>query len=179
MPTQELKDRFSFDALITNSYLIWRKYRNEREVPRIHELLGFNGAIETDSGAYQILQYGDVDVQPSEIIRFQERLGSDIAVILDVPTGTDVTKERARWTVEETIRRADQSLELITRNDMLWVGPVQGGTYLDLVASSAKQMAERNFSIYALGSPTQVMQQYRFDILVEMVMAAKGVSSTQ
>jgi len=173
VPTQELKDRFSFDALITNSYLIWRKYRNEREVPRIHELLGFNGAIETDSGAYQILQYGDVDVQPSEIIRFQERLGSDIAVILDVPTGTDVTKERARWTVEETIRRADQSLELITRNDMLWVGPVQGGTYLDLVASSAKQMAERNFSIYALGSPTQVMQQYRFDILVEMVMAAK------
>jgi 7-cyano-7-deazaguanine tRNA-ribosyltransferase len=170
---QELKSRFSFDAIITNSYLVWRKYRREREVPRVHELLNFNGAIETDSGAYQILQYGDVEVQPTEIVHFQERLESDIAVILDVPTGADVPKERAKWTVDETLRRADQSLGEITRNDMLWVGPVQGGTYTDLVSYSAKEMAKRNFSIYALGSPTPVMQQYRFDTLVDMIMAAK------
>jgi 7-cyano-7-deazaguanine tRNA-ribosyltransferase len=171
---QELRDKFSFDALITNSYLVWRKYRQEREVPKIHELLNFNGAVETDSGAYQILQYGEVDVQPSEIIHFQERLDSDIAVILDVPTGAEASKERAKWTVEETLRRADQSLGLITRNDILWVGPVQGGTYLDLVSFSAKEMAKRDFSIYALGSPTPVMQQYRFDTLVDMIMAANS-----
>jgi 7-cyano-7-deazaguanine tRNA-ribosyltransferase len=171
---QELRDKFSFDALITNSYLVWRKYRQEKEVPKIHGLLQFDGAIETDSGAYQILQYGEVDVQPSEIIQFQERLDSDIAVILDVPTGAEASKERAKWTVEETLRRADQSLALITRNDILWVGPVQGGTYLDLVSFSAKEMAKRDFSIYALGSPTPVMQQYRFDTLVDMIMAANS-----
>jgi 7-cyano-7-deazaguanine tRNA-ribosyltransferase len=174
IPAQELRDKFSLDALITNSYLVWRKYRGEKDVPRIHELLNFNGAIETDSGAYQILQYGDVEVQPSEIIRFQERLESDIAVILDVPTGSGVSKERAKWTVDETLRRADQSLQLITRNDILWVGPVQGGEYPDLVAYSAKEMAKRNFSIYALGSPTPVMQQYRFETLVDMIMSAKA-----
>ena len=174
IPAQDLRDRFSFDALITNSYLVWRKYRHENAVPKIHELLNFNGAIETDSGAYQILQYGDVEVQPSEIIQFQERLESDIAVILDVPTGSEASKERAKWTVDETLRRADQSLGLITRNDILWVGPVQGGEYPDLVSYSAKEMAKRNFSIYALGSPTPVMQQYRFETLVDMVMAAKA-----
>ena len=171
---QELRDTFSFDALITNSYLVWRKLRGEKEVPKIHQLLNFNGTVETDSGAYQILQYGEVDVQPSEIVRFQERLDSDIAVILDVPTGAEVSKDRAKWTVEETIRRADQSLELITRDDMLWVGPVQGGAYVDLVSFSAREMAKRDFSIYALGSPTPVMQQYRFETLVEMIMAAKA-----
>jgi 7-cyano-7-deazaguanine tRNA-ribosyltransferase len=171
---QELRDTFSFDALITNSYLVWRRFRAEKDVPRIHQLLNFNGTVETDSGAYQILQYGDVDVKPSEIIRFQERLDSDIAVILDVPTGAEASKERAKWTVEETIRRADQSLELITRNDMLWVGPVQGGAYSDLVSFSAREMAKRNFSIYALGSPTPVMQQYRYETLVDMIMAAKA-----
>jgi 7-cyano-7-deazaguanine tRNA-ribosyltransferase len=171
---QELRDTFSFDALITNSYLVWRKYRTEKDVPRIHDLLNFNGIVETDSGAYQILQYGDVEVQPNEIIRFQERLDSDIAVILDVPTGAEVSKDRAKWTVEETIRRADQSLGLITRNDMLWVGPVQGGAYPDLVSFSAREMAKRNFAIYALGSPTPIMQQYRFETLVDMIMAAKA-----
>ena len=171
---QELKETFSFDALITNSYLVWRKFRGEKETPKIHQLLNFNGTIETDSGAYQILQYGEVDVQPSEIIHFQEKLDSDIAVILDVPTGAEVSKDRAKWTVEETIRRADQSLAIITRNDILWVGPVQGGAYVDLVAFSAREMAKRDFSIYALGSPTPVMQQYRFETLVDMIMAAKS-----
>jgi 7-cyano-7-deazaguanine tRNA-ribosyltransferase len=94
-------------------------------------------------------------------------------VILDVPTGDDTTRERAKWTVEETLRRADQSLQLIDRSDILWVGPVQGGVYVDLVTYSAREMAKRNFSIYALGSPTPIMQQYRFDILVDMIMAAK------
>jgi 7-cyano-7-deazaguanine tRNA-ribosyltransferase len=171
---QELRDTFSFDALITNSYLVWRKYRGENEVPKIHELLNFDGAVETDSGAYQILQYGEVEVQPGEIIQFQERLDSDIAVILDVPTGAEASEETAKWTVEETLRRADQSLRMIARSDILWVGPVQGGVYLDLVSFSAKEMAKRNFSIYALGSPTPVMQQYRFETLVDMIMAANA-----
>jgi len=140
---------------------------------KVHDLLKFDGVIETDSGAYQILQYGDVEVQPNEIIRFQEDLDSDIAVILDVPTGHESSKDRAKRTVEETIRRADEALRVVTRKDILWVGPVQGGAYPDLVSYSAREMAKRDFSIHALGSPTPVMQQYEFGTLVEMVMAAK------
>lgn len=173
IPAQTLKDTFGFDALITNSYLVWRRFREEKDVPRIHQLLNFDGVVETDSGAYQILQYGDVEVQPQEIIRFQQRLDSDIAVILDVPTGQEASKERAKWTVEETLRRADQSLKVVERRDILWVGPVQGGVFPDLVAYSAKEMAKRDFAIHALGSPTPIMQQYRYDVLVDMIMAAK------
>ncbi len=174
IPASDLRSIFGFDALITNSYLVWRKFREEGEIPRIHQLLNFDGVIETDSGAYQILQYGDVEVKPDEIVRFQERLDSDIAVILDVPTGEEATKERARWTVDETLRRADQALRVVARTDILWVGPVQGGVYPDLVAYSAREMGKRNFSIHALGSPTPVMQQYRYDVLVDMIMAAKS-----
>ena len=173
IPAKDLRDTFGFNALITNSYLVWRRFREEKDVPRIHQLLNFDGVVETDSGAYQILQYGDVEVQPDEIVRFQERLDSDIAVILDVPTGQEASKERAAWTVKETLRRADQALKVIARRDILWVGPIQGGIFPDLVAHSAREMAKRDFSIYALGSPTPVMQQYRYDIMVDMIMAAK------
>jgi len=173
IPAQTLRNDFGFEGVITNSYLVWRRFRNEDQVQDIHDLIKFDGVVETDSGAYQILQYGDVEVQPSEIIKFQERLGSDIAVILDIPTGDLVSRERAKWTVDETLRRADDAQKIITRRDILWVGPVQGGAYPELVTHSAREMAKRDFAIYALGSPTPVMQQYRFDVLVNMIMAAK------
>lgn len=170
---QEIRDLYGFNALITNSYLIWRRYRLEKQVPTVKDLLNFNGIVQTDSGAYQILQYGDVEVQPNEIVKFQERLDSDIAVILDVPTGEEASKTRAKATVDETLKRADDALRVIARKDILWVGPIQGGTYTDLVSYSAREMAKRQFTIHALGSPTPVMEQYRFEVLVDMIMAAK------
>jgi len=173
IPAQELRSSFGFDAVITNSYLVWRRYRGEPSPPKIHDLLNFDGIIATDSGAYQILRYGDVEVQANDIIHFQEQLESDIAVILDIPTDQAASKTRAKWTVDETLRRADEALRIIKRKDILWVGPVQGGVYHDLVAVSAKEMAKRSFPIHALGSPTTVMQQYQYDVLVDMILAAK------
>ena len=170
---KELRSSFGFDAVITNSYLVWRHHKDEQSPPKIHDLLDFDGVITTDSGAYQILRYGDVEVKANDIIRFQEQLESDIAVILDIPTDHAASKTRAKWTVDETLRRADEALRLIDRKDILWVGPVQGGVYPDLVATSAKEMAKRSFSIHALGSPTTVMQQYEYDVLVDMILAAK------
>jgi 7-cyano-7-deazaguanine tRNA-ribosyltransferase len=95
-------------------------------------------------------------------------------VILDIPTGQERSKERAKQTVDETLRRADEALRVISKKDVLWVGPVQGGIYTDLVSYSAREMAKRDFAIHALGSPTLIMQQYQFDVLVDMVMAAKS-----
>jgi 7-cyano-7-deazaguanine tRNA-ribosyltransferase len=119
------------------------------------------------------LVYGDVEVKPREIVEFQEMIGSDIATILDIPTAWKVTEEDAKQTVNETLKRAKAFFEQKTREDILWVGPVQGGRYLDLVAKSAREMGKLPFEIYALGSPTEVMERYRFDILVDMIMTAK------
>ena len=173
IPAEKIRETFGYDAIITNSYLIWRHFRNDLTLPKIHDLIKFDGIIETDSGAYQILQYGDVEVKPDEIIKFQERLDTDIGVILDIPTDQETSKQRARWTVDETLRRARDAQQTILRRDILWVGPVQGGTFADLIAYSAKEMAKLNFQIHALGSPTTVMQQYQYDKLVDMIMAAK------
>jgi len=62
---------------------------------------------------------------------------------------------------------------LKTRGDIGWVGPVQGGRYLDLIAMSAKEMSKLPFEVHALGSPTPVMEQYLFDLLVDMIVTAK------
>ncbi len=172
LPPRRMKDEFRCEILITNAYLIKKHFGDDPEL-EVHGLLDYNGVVATDSGAYQILVYGEVDTTPDEIIAYQKSINSDIAVILDVPTGWDVSRNRAEWTVEETLRRAEVAIPLIEGDDVLWVGPVQGGGYLDLVERSAKAVGTMPFQIYALGSPTQVMERYLFTVLVDMIMAAK------
>ena len=174
---QEISPRIMFErlgckSLITNAYLIGRRAGNVR-VTDIHDFLDFPGVIATDSGAYQILRYGEVEISSLEVIRYQESIQTDIGVILDTPTGSRASKARATETVKETIKRADEAQKAIARRDIAWVGPIQGGTFLDLVAYSAREMRKREFDIYALGSPTEVMEQYLFADLADMIFAAK------
>jgi 7-cyano-7-deazaguanine tRNA-ribosyltransferase len=172
IPPRRMREEFGCDIIITNAYLI-RKHFGDLQDLKVHAFLDYDGVVATDSGAYQILIYGDVEVSPEEIIGFQQRIGSDIAVILDIPTGWDVPRSRVEWTVEETLRRAKAALPLIEGDETLWVGPVQGGAHLDLVERSAWEIGSMPFHIHALGSPTEVMESYRFTVLVDMIMAAK------
>lgn len=166
-------NEFDCEALITNAYILKKQRGEEAAEKGIHELLDFDGVIMTDSGAYQILVYGKVDVSPAEIVHYQERISTDIATILDIPTSWHTTKEYAKHTVDETIKRAKQLAKIKTRDDVLWVAPIQGGQYLDLVAYSAKRVGKLPFQVHALGSPTTIMEQYLFDTLVDMILTAK------
>lgn len=174
-PTRELiaprkmYQDFDCQILITNAYLLSKAQLEGK----IHDILNYPGSIMTDSGAYQLLVYGDINITPEQIIKFQEQIETDIAVILDVPTGGMATFNEAKSTVQETLRRAKLSITQRQKSGILWVGPVQGGTYPDLVAKSAQAISELDFSIYAIGSPTQLMEQYQFNKLVDLVLTAK------
>jgi len=170
---KDFLDTFGCKALITNAYIIQKQHGSEAIEKGIHRLLDYDGVVMTDSGAYQILLYGDVQVDAEEIVRFQEQINPDIATILDIPTGWKVSREYANRTVEETLRRAQRLWKIKTRSDIIWVGPIQGGQHLDLIAKSARKMSKLPFNVHALGSPTPVMEQYFFDLLVDMIMAAK------
>lgn len=141
----------------------------------VHSFLGFDGVVMTDSGAYQILEYGDIDVEQREIVEYEKAIGSDIAVILDVPTG-DVDYETARRTVEETLRRGREAESLIADSDQAWVMPIQGGRYLDLVEESARRaVLLRGYFMYGIGSPTVFLERYEFTTILDMIYAAKRV----
>jgi 7-cyano-7-deazaguanine tRNA-ribosyltransferase len=173
IPPRRIHEDFGFDALITNAYILKKHFENQPAEKGLHKFLDFSGVIMTDSGAYQILVYGDIETTPEEIVEYQERIDTDIATILDWPTGWKVSRDQAEQTVNETLKRAKQLFKTKTRQDILWVGPVQGGRHVDLLTKSALEMARLPFQIYALGSPTEVMQSYRFDVLADMIMAAK------
>jgi 7-cyano-7-deazaguanine tRNA-ribosyltransferase len=173
IPPKRIREEFGFEAIITNAYIIKKRFQEEPIEKGLHEFLDFNGVLMTDSGAYQILVYGDVEITPEEIVAYQEQVNTDIATILDWPTGWKTNRTHAEQTVNETLKRARDLFKIKTRDDILWVGPVQGGCYTDLVAKSASEIGALPFHIHALGSPTEVMENYRFDVLVDMILAAK------
>jgi 7-cyano-7-deazaguanine tRNA-ribosyltransferase len=171
---KEMGEEFGCEALITNAYIVKKRFQKEAVERGVHEFLDFNRTIMTDSGAYQILIYGEeVRISNREIVRFQEEIGTDIATILDLPTGWRVSRQYARQTVTETLKRAEELGKIKLQDDIVWVGPVQGGSYLDLVAESARKIGGLPFQIHALGSPTPIMEQYLFDTLVNMIMTSK------
>ncbi|MEM1889180.1 MAG: tRNA guanosine(15) transglycosylase TgtA [Pyrobaculum sp.] len=160
-----------FKQIITNSYFVYR-LTNGGHV-NIKNLLKWSGVVMTDSGAYQILKYGTVDVDPNEILLYQSKIGSDIGVILDLPFDYEEPYRSAVLKVEETIRRAKAASVWKYKLNMLVVAPIQGGLYNDLVIRSTKELSKLNFDVFAIGSPTTLLEEYRFDQVLKIALEVK------
>lgn len=169
----EMRREFGAEMVMTNAYLTMRYFGEDAAKRKIHGILNYDGPVMTDSGGYQILCYGSVEVSPEEIVRYQDAIGSDIATILDIPTGVHATRERAEETVRVTLERARQAVKLRSNPAVMWCGPVQGGTFSDLVAESAREIGKLDYNIHAIGSPVELLEGYRYAELVDLVMAAK------
>ena len=172
--TQLLK-KMGFDIVITNAYITLRHYGDEARRRGIHEIIGYNGAVMTDSGGYQVLEYGSVDVEPATMAQFEKDIGSDMPIPLDKPTGYGLDYERAKEYVAITLKNAQETLDVVGDTDAIWVAPVQGAEHSDLVEHSAKELDRMGFQLMALGSPVELMEAYEFATLARMIVAAKKV----
>ncbi|MEM2760529.1 MAG: tRNA guanosine(15) transglycosylase TgtA [Nitrososphaerales archaeon] len=160
-----------FELLITNAYITKKKYGDD--VNDIHEIIDFHGAVMTDSGGYQVLEYGNIDISPKDMAVFEQMIGSDIAIPLDKPTGFGLDRSVAERYVHQTLEAAKETISSVSNDKTIWVGPIQGGEHLDLVASSARYLDMLGYNMFALGSPTEVMESYEFKILAQMIVSAK------
>ncbi|MGB9902616.1 tRNA guanosine(15) transglycosylase TgtA [Methanothrix sp.] len=162
------------DMIITNSYIIHQDpiLRDTALERGVHGLLNFDGPVMTDSGAFQLSVYGDVEVEPLEILEFQQEIRSDISVPLDIPTAPDAPREQAGRELAETERRLREAVAH-RREGLLLAGPVQGGIYPDLRESSARRLREMGFDVYPIGAVVPLMESYRFRELVDLIVASK------
>jgi 7-cyano-7-deazaguanine tRNA-ribosyltransferase len=172
VPAPELRS-IGASMLITNSYIIHQDQELSEKALQsgLHRLLDFDGPVMTDSGAFQLSVYGEVEVQPEEILAFQLAIGSDICVPLDIPTPPDVPRERAERELTTTRERLEEALEM--RHSSLLAGPIQGSTYPDLREKAARSLKDMDFDLYPIGGVVPLMEAYRFKDLVEVVTAAK------
>ena len=171
---RRIRETFGAELLITNSYIIRSTDRIRDRVlsDGLHEFLGFDGAIMTDSGSFQLAEYGDIDVTTAEILEFQRRIGSDIATPVDVPTPPDADRERAERDLETT-RTALADAVAADTGDMLVNAPVQGSTYTDLREQAGRHAAGTDLEVFPVGAMVPLLNAYRYADVVEAVTAAK------
>ena len=170
---KEMKSLFGAEIVITNSYIIKKdeKLRLKAINDGLHKLIDFDGTIMTDSGTFQSYVYGDVDVEPLEIVEFQKKIGSDIATILDVFGTPDQTFKQAEEGMKETLSRAKKSVEI--KDDMILSTPVQGSIYPDLRFKCAKELSKIGGDFYPIGGVVPLMENQRYTDLINVILSSK------
>ena len=164
--------KFGAEIVITNAYIIYKNMdlRIKALENGVHNLINFTGPIVTDSGSFQLSEYGDIDVSNQDIIEFQEKIGADIGTSLDIPTPPFVKRGRAEKELEITIKRARESLNV--RQDMMLNSVVQGSTYLDLRAKCAQIIGDMDFEVHPIGAVVPLMESYQYSTLLDVIMSS-------
>jgi queuine tRNA-ribosyltransferase len=135
----------------------------------LHRFMAWDGSILTDSGGFQVFSLSKtlkvtddgvvsrslingsrVEFTPESVIKIQETLGSDIAMVLDQCSSYPEKKEKVAEAVQRTTKWAESSLKSLN-SDMAVFGIVQGGIFKDLRIESAQQLVELDFPGYAIG----------------------------
>ena len=136
----------------------------------LHKFMGWKGAILTDSGGFQVFslrgmrQVTDEGVlfqshidgsrqffRPEDVVRNQEQLGVDIAMILDECPPAGAPHADVATALRRTTDWARRSRAAHQRPDQLQFGIVQGGLDLEMRAQSAGELQEIGFDGYAVG----------------------------
>ena len=172
IPSKKIKE-IGFDLVITNAYITKNSYGDEAVKKGIHKIINFDGGVMTDSGGYQVLEYGDVDVLPPDMANFERGILTDFAIPLDKPTGYGMPIKKAEAYVKHTLDVCKQTLKDSVNNGQIWIGPIQGGEHFDLVGKSTKSLVSMGFQMLALGSPVEFMESYEYRLLAQMIVAAK------
>jgi 7-cyano-7-deazaguanine tRNA-ribosyltransferase len=169
-----LAETFGVELLITNSYIIHQTdhLRQQALDDGLHELLDFPGGIMTDSGSFQLAEYGEIDVSTEEILSFQYEIGSDIGTPVDVPTPPDVGREQAEDELDTTLDRLDTA-ETVSTGEMLVSAPIQGSTYPALRERAAAAAYDTTLDVFPVGAVVPLMRAYRYADVVDLVAAAK------
>ncbi|MHA1438503.1 MAG: tRNA guanosine(15) transglycosylase TgtA [Promethearchaeota archaeon] len=167
------------ECIFTNAYIIFQndKLKNDVIEKGIHDYLNFNGFIATDSGAYQQYIYKNKDfyINPEEIEIFQEKIGSDFPVILDLPVQLNDDYKTAKKKVITTIKRAKENIKRRKNKNCLWFGPIHGAQYHDLLTFCTYEMNKLDYRIMAIGGLVESFLKYDFTFAIKNLLIVKKI----
>jgi queuine tRNA-ribosyltransferase len=136
----------------------------------LHRFMGWNGAILTDSGGFQVWSLGPLRkvsdegvnfrspingdalfLTPEESMRIQRGLNADIATAFDECTSYPADEKHAADSMLLSLRWAERSKRAHEGNSSALFGIVQGGMYEHLRDESLNGLIEIGFDGYAIG----------------------------
>ncbi len=158
--------------LLSNAYHLYLRPGPEviESLGGLHSFMGWQGAILTDSGGFQIISLGGLVAIEDEAVRFrshidgslvtftpeqsvktQVALGADIIMCLDQPVQYPAGREEAMDAARRTVLWAKRSREIAVPDHQALFGIVQGSVYTDLREWCVRELCRLDFPGYALG----------------------------
>jgi queuine tRNA-ribosyltransferase len=136
----------------------------------LHHFMDWDRAILTDSGGFQVFSLahlrdlseegvkfrshidgGEHFISPELAVRYQEELGADVIMALDICPSFQDSPGKVKEATERTHRWAARCLNARTRTDQALFGIVQGGFNPEWRSESARFLASLDFPGYAIG----------------------------
>ena len=134
----------------------------------LHRMMGWDGAILTDSGGFQVFSLGGrvreegvdlrspydgspVRLDPERSMEVQRALGSDVAMVFDECTAWPADRRAVAESMRRSLRWASRSRAAHGDSPAALFGIVQGGTSPDLRAESLEGLRAIGFDGYAIG----------------------------
>ncbi|HSB80098.1 MAG TPA: tRNA guanosine(34) transglycosylase Tgt [Candidatus Methylomirabilis sp.] len=160
------------ELVLSNTYHLYLRPGHEviQDLGGLHRFMGWDRAILTDSGGYQVLSLAALRriseegvafqshldgsrhfLSPEKAMEIQLALGADILMALDECPPHNADPDYHRASMERTVRWAARCRRAHPGDEPALFGIVQGGTHLDLRARSAEETQRLGFTGYALG----------------------------
>jgi queuine tRNA-ribosyltransferase len=160
--------------VLANAYHLYLRPGTEivRGAGGVHRFMGWDGAVLTDSGGFQIWSLASLNrvteeglefrshldgsrhfMSPEENVRVQREIGADVIMALDECVPYPAERSFAERSHALTLRWAERALGAWRRDpgEQALFGIVQGSTYADLRRESARTLAAMDFPGYAVG----------------------------
>lgn len=159
-------------GLLANAYHLWLRPGPDliQRAGGLHSFMGWEGAIITDSGGFQVFSLAElreVDDQgvtftshldgsrkrltPELVIEIESALGADVAMVLDICAPYPCPREDLQSAAERTLRWAERSALAPRRATTDVFAIVQGGMELDLRGWCAARLAELPVAGFGIG----------------------------
>jgi len=165
-------DEVGASIILANTYHLYLRPGHERiqRLGGLHQFMGWDRPILTDSGGYQVVSLADARVvtdegatfrshidgalhhlTPEIAIEAQEALGPDIAVAFDHPVYPSSPRAEVEDAMERTHRWAERSLAAHRRPDQALFGIIQGGVDPEFRERSTRFIAGLPFDGICIG----------------------------
>jgi len=161
-----------FELILCNTYHLYLRPGHEviRDLGGLHRFMGWDRAILTDSGGFQVLSLAALRnisedgvtfqshldgsrhvLSPEKAVEIQRALGADIILALDECPPHAADGNYHQTSMERTLRWARRCRAVHPDDEPALFGIIQGGTHLDLRSRSAEGTQQIGFSGYAIG----------------------------
>jgi len=166
------------EIILGNAYHLYLRPGHAliRQAGGLHQFMGWDRAILTDSGGYQVLSLADLRkvtdegvtfqshldgshhlFTPEKVVEIQVALGADIMMCFDEPLPYPASREEASRAARRTADWAERCHQAWKEGppgpnpDPALFGIVQGSTYPDLRKENVRRLVETDFPGYAVG----------------------------